>query len=135
MEEDVVLGRGWMDHQDVTIAPAKKSIYIHSKKFRVSQVGKNPSLTTQWVGAATFAGLIRRANASPEQVQIFAASLVDINKALEPKKTVNVKALLPKQYQDYFELFDPKEPAKLPPDRGPGIDHRIELEGKDGQAP
>jgi hypothetical protein len=105
-----------MDHQNVTIAPAKKSIYIHSKKFRVrSQEGKTLWKPTQRVSAATFAGLIRRAKASLEQVQIFAASLADINKALEPKKTVNVKALLPKQYQDYFELFNPKEAAKLPP--------------------
>jgi hypothetical protein len=31
IDEDVILGKGWMDYQDVTIAPAKKSIFIHSK--------------------------------------------------------------------------------------------------------
>ena len=29
--EDVYLGRGWMNHRDVSVAPAKKSIFIHSK--------------------------------------------------------------------------------------------------------
>jgi hypothetical protein len=29
--EDVYLGRGWMDRRNVTIAPAKKSIFIHLK--------------------------------------------------------------------------------------------------------
>ena len=35
MDEDVVLGKGWMDHLDVTIAPAKRSLFIHSKGIRV----------------------------------------------------------------------------------------------------
>lgn len=34
-DRDVYLGRGWMDHRDVSIAPAKKSIFIHSKGIRV----------------------------------------------------------------------------------------------------
>jgi hypothetical protein len=33
--EDVYLGRGWMDHWDVSVSPAKKSIFIHSKGIRV----------------------------------------------------------------------------------------------------
>jgi len=35
MEEEIVLGKGWMDYQNVTIAPAKRSLYIHSKGIRV----------------------------------------------------------------------------------------------------
>ncbi|EMD59963.1 hypothetical protein COCSADRAFT_40415, partial [Bipolaris sorokiniana ND90Pr] len=32
--ENVYLERGWIDHRDVTIAPAKKSIFIHLKGIR-----------------------------------------------------------------------------------------------------
>ena len=35
MDEDVVLGKGWMDHQKVSIAPAKRSLFIHLKGIRV----------------------------------------------------------------------------------------------------
>jgi hypothetical protein len=66
-------------------------------------------------------------------VRIFAASITDINKALALKKVVDVKSLLPKQYQSYLELFNPKEAAKLPLYWGPRVDYRIELESKDGQ--
>ena len=31
MDEDVVLGKGWMDYLDVTIAPAKRSLFIYLK--------------------------------------------------------------------------------------------------------
>ncbi|KAK1912050.1 hypothetical protein P3342_012533 [Pyrenophora teres f. teres] len=70
-----------------------------------------------------------------KRVQIFAASITDINKALAPKKAVDIRLLLPKQYQSYFKLFNPKEASKLPPHQGPGVDHKIELESKDGQQP
>jgi hypothetical protein len=35
IDEDVVLEKGWIDHRNVTIAPAKKSLFIHSKGLRV----------------------------------------------------------------------------------------------------
>jgi hypothetical protein len=66
---------------------------------------------------------------------VFAASIADINKALALKKIVDVKSLLPKHYQSYHNLFNPKEAEKLPPHRGPGVDHKIDLEPKDGQQP
>ena len=68
-------------------------------------------------------------------VAIFAASIVDIDKALQPKKPVNVRALLLAQYQEFYELFNPKEAEKLPPHRGPGVDHKIELEPRDARPP
>ena len=34
-EYDLVLGRPWMDRNDVRLAPAKKSIFIHSTCTRV----------------------------------------------------------------------------------------------------
>jgi transposase InsO family protein len=136
MNEDVVLGRGWMNHQDVTIAPAKRSLYIHSKGIRVrcdeGVAGQN---VASQVSAATFAGLLKRSKDPKTGVRIFAASIADINKALAPKKAVDVRSLLPKHYQSYYKLFNPKEAAKLPPHRGPGVDHRIEFELKDGQQP
>ena len=136
MDDEIVLGKGWMDHQNVTIAPAKRSLFIHSRGIRVrcDESIATRSATHQ-VSAATFAGLIRRSKDPEKRVQIFAASIADINKALAPKKAVDVRSLLPKQYQSYFELFNPKEASKLPPHRGPGVDHKIELESKDGQQP
>jgi hypothetical protein len=136
MAEDIVLGKGWMDYQNVSIAPAKRSLFIHSKGIRIRcHEGHSILNAAQQVSAATFAGLIRRAENSAEKIRVFAASIADINKALAPKKAVDVRSLLPKQYQSYLELFNPKEASKLPPHRGPGVDHRIKLEPKNGQLP
>lgn len=133
--EDVYLGRGWMDHRDVSVAPAKKSIFIHSKGIRVRSTEGTLRGGISQVSAATFAALVRRHRSAPKSVQIFTASIADIDKALQPKKPVDVRALLPAQYQEFYELFNPKEAEKLPPHRGPGVDHKIELEPKDAQPP
>lgn len=134
-EEDIYLGRGWMDHQDVTVAPAKKSIFIHSKGIRVRSTEGGSAGKPRQINAAGFAALIRRQKRAPNSVQIFAASIADIDKALRPKKKVDVRALLPEQYKEFYDLFDPKRAEKLPPHRGPGVDHKIELDPKDSQPP
>jgi hypothetical protein len=133
--EDVILGKGWMDHRDVSIAPAKKSLYIHSKGIRVrTREGTLPG-GVQQVSAAVFAGLVQREKKAPNSIRVFAASIADINKALRPKEKVDVRALLPEQYKEFYDLFNPKEAEKLPPHRGPGVDHKIELDPKDSQPP
>ncbi|KAB2111391.1 hypothetical protein AG0111_0g1936 [Alternaria gaisen] len=133
--EDIYLGRGWMNHNNVSVAPAKKSIFIHSTGVRVRLTEGISKQKIRQVNAAAFSALIHRHRRAPNSVQIFAASIADIDKALQPKKRVDVRALLPEQYQEYYGLFDPKAAEKLPPHRGPGVDHSIELELKDSQPP
>ena len=71
-------------------------------------------------------------------MQVFAASLKDIKKALRPKAKLTidkVKKALPTYLKDYAQLFLPKEGAELPPHRGPDVDHKIELIPQDGKLP
>jgi hypothetical protein len=124
-----------MDRRNVTIAPAKKSIFIHLKGIRVRSTEGTLQGGVRRVDAAAFAALLRRHKSAPNSVQIFAALIADIDKALQKKKLVDVRALLPKQYQEFYKLFNPKEAKKLPPHQGPGVDHKIELELKDAQPP
>ena len=68
--------------------------------------------------------------------QVWAASLADINKALQEKKYTNPETQLPEWINcKLMKLFDRKEANKLPPYR-PGINHHIELEkDADGKTP
>ena len=137
-EEDIILGRPWMNRNQVTIAPAKKSIYLHALGIRIrSQEGRAHPLEIREVCATEFRRLMniaRRKKNQQEAVQIFAASLADINKALAPKPKVDVLSLVPERWRKHLALFDPKEASRLPPHR-PGIDHALELEEKDGKKP
>ena len=70
-------------------------------------------------------------------IQIFTASMADIQKALEPKSQMSleqIRELLPSVYRHQLAAFDQNKAQKLPPHR-PGINYRIELLKKDGKDP
>ena len=140
---DLILGRPWMNKRQVTIAPSKKSIYIHSSQQRLRLISTEDrpiprNAMTRQINAAAYSSYLRRAK-KDKTIQVFAASLKDIEKALAPRKKVNVLSLLPKAHQHMAWIFDPKMAAQMPPLRGPGTDHAIELEknpdGKEKEPP
>jgi hypothetical protein len=136
---DMIFGRPWMDRLQVSIASAKRCIYIHTTGQRIKIQSKEgeavPTIRghqpLRGISAAAYAHHLKAARAG--KVQVFAASLADINKALEPKSTVDFRTKLPLQYQHHAKTFDPTVASQLPPVRGPVVDHKIELKEKDGK--
>ncbi|THC87386.1 hypothetical protein EYZ11_013167 [Aspergillus tanneri] len=63
-----------------------------------------------------------------KEIRVFAASLKDIEKALTVKKYTDPKDKLPAHYHQFLPVFSREEADKLPPLRGAGVDHKIELE-------
>jgi hypothetical protein len=68
-------------------------------------------------------------------IEVFTASMADINKALRKKSKTDPTKVLDSFYHPWLLLFDDKEANKLPPLRSAGIDHAIELEKVDGKEP
>jgi hypothetical protein len=69
-------------------------------------------------------------------VQVFAASMADIKKALQVKVYMDPRKKLPAHYHDPLSTFDRQEAETLPPLRGLGIDYAIELKkGPDRREP
>ena len=136
---DMIFGRPWMDRLQVTIAPSKRSIYVHATGQRVkiqSKEGQAVPLVKghqalRAISAAAYA--LHLKGARKGKVQVFAAALADINKALEPKSKLDFRKMLPAQYQHHAKTFDPDVASQLPPVRGPAVDHKIELISKDGK--
>jgi hypothetical protein len=127
---NLILGRSWMDRHNVTIASVKKSVYIHSTKTLIrSREGRKPSLL-QGITAAAFSAWIRRSKRDTS-IRLYAASLADIQKALKRKVHVDPRDKLPAFLQDEYKTFLREEADKLPPNRGPSIDHAIELMKED----
>ena len=61
--------------------------------------------------------------------------MADIDKALRVKPRVEPKTIVAEKYWDYLDVFDAEEANQLPPIRGQGIDHQIELLEEDGKKP
>ena len=92
--------------------------------------GPQTNLQVLRISASVMGAYIRRAQhtkQTKQPIQIFSATMGDIQKALTPKPYINPHTKLPPQYKEFLQLFCPKEASQLPPYQGEGIDHKIEL--------
>ncbi|KAL1954308.1 hypothetical protein VTO42DRAFT_1418 [Malbranchea cinnamomea] len=86
-----------------------------------------PVVKVNEISAAAFKMWVRRSKMDKEKVQVFAVSLADIDKALKPKSYTDPRIKLPEHYHQFLDMFDHKRAETLPPLRGEGVDHQIEL--------
>ncbi|KAL5597079.1 uncharacterized protein BROUX77_007027 [Berkeleyomyces rouxiae] len=79
--------------------------------------------------ASVFAAEIRRGQRRKEAIEVFSATIGDINKALEVKRRVTqgeIKEKLPEELKHLAHIFLDDGKGNLPPNR-PGMDHAINL--------
>ena len=133
-EYDLILGKPWMSRHHVTLAPAKKSIFIHSSHTRVrSKEGRKPSQATKPVSAAAYSSWLARSK-KDRGIQVYSASMSDIQKALQRKKKADPREKLPPYLHTEYKTFTQEEADKLPPLRGTKVDHAIEVEEVNGKS-
>jgi hypothetical protein len=134
-EFDLILGRPWLHSQDAYIDPKEDTLIIRSSNTRVrSHSDSTTIIDIKEVSAVSFSFLAKRAKRNGTQT--FAASMADIEKALAKKKRTDPRTKLPEVYRDWLDVFDREQANKLPPHRGPGVDHAIKLiPDKNGNQP
>ena len=117
------------------IDPCENCLRFKDSGLVVKQDCDLPEKNGALVSASAYQMLMEKAK-KDKTYQVWAASLADINKALQEKKYTNPETQLPEWInRKLMKLFDRKEANKLPPYR-PGIDHHIELEkDADGKTP
>lgn len=129
---DLILGLSWMEHQQAYIDPNGPKLRFKNG-ITVSRMEDHPKMDVTHIGANAFA-MWKRQSQKDKNIQVFAVSLKDIEKALQPKVPTDPRTKLPQQYHQYLGAFDRREADKQPPLRGPEIDHKIELtKGPDGK--
>jgi transposase InsO family protein len=137
-EDDVMLGKGWMERHDVMIEPKwnKLTVRAWNAEVHCKKIVMNPNIKR--ISAAALTAHVQRSRRERKPLQIFSVSIRDIQKALQQKVHSDPKQKLPDWMQDLADAFDRKEANRLPPHR-PGIDHSIELEkdqnGKEKELP
>jgi len=121
-----------MKRWSVSVDSTSDELYFGLSDLRTKNTAKKLQSSTydhRLISAAACATYIRQRRTKKEGtgVEVFSASLADIQKALSPKKVIDPRTILPEQYMDFLKLFDQKEADKLPPLRGKGVDHKIDL--------
>ena len=130
--EDLILGRPWLQYHDATLREktGELTFFGYDTVIRSNDTIEK-TFPILGVKACAFAAVVRREKRERTgNLEVFAASLADIERALRPKVSLTraeVIAKLPSHYVDFVEVFDPKEAQKLPPNR-PGVDQEICLE-------
>ena len=118
MKYDLILGIEWMRKERILFDPANEiltfpdGIEINNKNMNSLTRRRNGAYE---ISAAGLAALRERQKKRPEErIEIFAASMADIDKALTPKKKTDPRNALPDYLRDYADVFDPVEADKLP---------------------
>lgn len=130
--EDLILGSPWMRHQGAIVDASngkQGDVLRFPDSSYVPALHNEPKLQVKQINAAAFS-VWKRRERSDRTVQVFAASMADIEKALKVKSYSDPREKLPRHYRRWLQLFDRKHADRLPPHR-PGIDHRIEIAEND----
>ena len=137
---DMILGIQWL-RKEGAIVDAKNDTLRFTDGTQVNNTNmKEAAMRTNEIfeiSAAALTTLRHRQKKRPNlELEIFAASMADIDKALKPKTKTDPQTKLPSYLRDYKDVFDPIEADKLPKHR-PGVDHSIELveQDKKGRKP
>ena len=136
-DQEIILGLPWLQKNSVAIQPEGPQLFFQRTGHRVSSIYAT-DIDLKEVSAAAYK-MWASSRWRKKGIQVFAASLADIEKMLKPKIHSDPRTKLPAQYHKYLDLFDRKAADALPPFRGKGIDHDIELEkdkeGKEQEVP
>jgi hypothetical protein len=145
---DLILGKPWMEHNDVVYLARKRAIRFGNKKngLVVREKGWHENHAphqlkarianirdARMVMGCLFAAEVKNARKDRTITQVFAVTMADINKALEVKaKLLDTDILdrLPQPLKHQLPLFRDDEGSSLPPNRL-GVDTAVNLEKDD----
>ena len=132
---DLILGLPWVTRRDVRIDGRRRRMRVGPDKVIVRAAHVRLDVETPTEMSAAQSKKFVGDSVGSRGVQVFAASLADITKALAQKPHQDPKEELPRQYHQFLKLFDREEADVLPPLRGGNVDHKIELLTKPGGEP
>lgn len=137
---DIILGLPWFKKRDVRLNALRSEMEIRSSGTQVRNRAKakdyvydDDDYDMAAISAASFHSIAR--GKQRKSMEVFSASLTDINKALAQKIPTDPRTRLPKHYHEFLDVFDRTKADILPPLRGAGVDHTIELNPVDGKEP
>ncbi len=79
------------------------------------------------MSAMFFTNLVQKKEEKQKKIEVFSASMIDIEKALTSQKKTDLRTILSDHYHEFLNVFDHTMTEKLPPLRKEGTDHQIKL--------
>jgi hypothetical protein len=122
---DMILGIAWVKKQYILVDSSKSEYMITLIGTIVQNRAKAKDLEVDCivVSAASFGWLTH--SKQQKKAEVFAASIVDINKVLSSKVRTDPRTKLPEWCQDFLDVFSREKAIELLLLQGTGVDHRI----------
>jgi hypothetical protein len=134
---DMILGMPWVRKQDIQINGPRSEGMIMSTGTIVWNVVKPRKARSEGAAVAvsvlSFGYLMQ--GKCYTKVEVFAASMADINKALMNKVKTDPCTKLLEHFHEFLEMFSREKAVELPLYCGVGVDHEIQLESVDRREP
>ena len=80
------------------------------------------------MSAMFFTNLVQKKEEKQKKIEVFSASMTDIEKALTSQKKTDLRTILSNHYHEFLNVFDCTMTEKLSFLRKEDTDHQIELE-------
>ena len=124
---DLLLELLWVKAEQVSISAEREWITIKQLGRKTpNQCTESNDKSGSLISATAYLTLIQRQQ-KQGKLQVFSASMADIQKALSLRKNTDPTTKLPTHYHKFLKVFDCTEADKLPPLRGERVDHSIML--------
>jgi len=79
------------------------------------------------MSATFFTNLIQKKEEKQKKIEVFSASMTNIEKALTSQKKTDLRTILSDHYHEFLNVFNHTMTEKLPLLREEGTDHQIKL--------
>jgi len=79
------------------------------------------------MSAMFFTNLVQKKEEKQKKIEVFSASMINIEKALTSQKKTDLRTILSDYYHEFLNVFNRMMTEKLPPLREEGTDYQIKL--------
>lgn len=124
---DLILGRPWLNDQGAVVDARERNLFFRVTGVIVDENNANVATDIRPINANEYT-YWKKNKRRHKGVELFSASLADIEKALKPRTHGDPREKLPPRYHEYLDVFSRRAAETLPPKRGPEIDLRISVE-------
>ncbi len=127
---DLILDLSWMKQNKVILNAGEAFLMIEFTETIVQnrKASAKNEFNHVMMSAMFFMNLIQKKEEKQKKIEVFSASMINIEKALTSQKKTNLRTILSDHYHEFLDVFNHTMTEKLPPLREEGTDHQIELE-------
>jgi len=127
---NLILGLSWMKQNKVILNAGRAFLTIEFTETIIQnrEASAKSEFNHVMMSAMFFMNLIQKKEEKQKKIEVFSASMTDIEKALTSQKKTDLRTILSDYYHEFLDVFNRTMTEKLPLLRREDTDHQIELE-------